>query len=715
MSFAKYLELYNEAWSKMQEHSPQLENYNGTLWTTWKLALDQVEETNPNSKELFLLWGYFDNQDIWWEMIKAGRDGAQQEWFRKITEHELEFEYAMRSLCEYNLAEPNPASPPQNGGSHGYSMHACVHDWTKYGLNKDKTIVNEEKESEMAKLAFSCLAKLMPRRTVSNFWILQQRLTKHVDQCQQIIRRLPSKNDDASMAYSLHQIGVFYYGENKLDLAEELFQRALEAWKSLLGIDHLETLKAMNNLACTYIWKGDLDKAKEMLDRVLAGKKKVLGDDDEYTLKTYLFLGSVYRGKKNPIEEGKMLRHALEGLERIDKTPKKKFTTWNAAFRLALFHQRQHEPAQAALLFDRAWRGLSSSLGTNHPSALSCVKELGDVYTELREFDKAEESYRLALKGSEQSRDLKETSTMAREIWRAKTIMYQQWGKPNEEERSCRQALEWFEKVFGPDHPSTLAASMDLGLFLRMQGLRPGAEWHYQDRKLTEASEMYLMAREGYERTLGPDHISTQDAIFMLGRLLSLQGNQVIKERQYRVRKLTEALEMYEMALEGYRRTCGRDGAFTLQVLRNVGDLCMLLDGMLGKAEESFKEALEGYERTRGRDSESALQTLGRLGETYMLKRELNKAQKLFEEALEGFEHKFGKDHRTTRWIAVRLWDVHSQQGNLEAAKSYADRFPRLEQPLILTGFGENGTPSPPPLKLLCDKPWRDMLRNDRQ
>jgi tetratricopeptide (TPR) repeat protein len=42
----------------------------------------------------------------------------------------------------------------------------------------------------------------------------------------------------------------------------------------------------------------------------------------------------------------------------------------------------------------------------------------------------------------------------------------------------------------------------------------------YSDQgKLTEAEAMYLRALEGYEKALGPDHISTLDIVHNLGNL----------------------------------------------------------------------------------------------------------------------------------------------------------------------------------------------------
>ncbi|KAF2182318.1 hypothetical protein K469DRAFT_231788 [Zopfia rhizophila CBS 207.26] len=75
-----------------------------------------------------------------------------------------------------------------------------------------------------------------------------------------------------------------------------------------------------------------------------------------------------------------------------------------------------------------------------------------------------------------------------------------------------------------------LGAIRALGLLYANQG------------KLVEAEKMYRRALEGYEKTLGRDHISTLDTVSNLGVLYMNQG------------KLCEAEKMYQQALEGYEK-----------------------------------------------------------------------------------------------------------------------------------------------------------------
>ena len=56
------------------------------------------------------------------------------------------------------------------------------------------------------------------------------------------------------------------------------------------------------------------------------------------------------------------------------------------------------------------------------------------------------------------------------------------------------RALAGYEKVLGPEHPSTLNAVNNFGSLYKNQG------------KLNEAEEMFHRALAGYEMALGPEH-----------------------------------------------------------------------------------------------------------------------------------------------------------------------------------------------------------------
>lgn len=60
-SFSDYLRLYRESWLKLQMTSPQLSSYEDrSLYKTWQITLNQIEQQNVVSATLLKWWAYFD-------------------------------------------------------------------------------------------------------------------------------------------------------------------------------------------------------------------------------------------------------------------------------------------------------------------------------------------------------------------------------------------------------------------------------------------------------------------------------------------------------------------------------------------------------------------------------------------------------------------------------------------------------------------------------
>ncbi|TVY55068.1 Vegetative incompatibility protein HET-E-1, partial [Lachnellula suecica] len=134
-SFSGYLRLYKASWLKLQTTSPQLQSYDRSLYTTWQITFDRIQQQNPMSASLLKLWAYFDRQDIWFELIRY-TSSADNEWVQKLTEDELNFNQAVTLLCSFGLVDPD-GSLQQQVGSGGYSVHSCVHSWTLFVLNQE--------------------------------------------------------------------------------------------------------------------------------------------------------------------------------------------------------------------------------------------------------------------------------------------------------------------------------------------------------------------------------------------------------------------------------------------------------------------------------------------------------------------------------------------------------------------------------------------------
>jgi len=77
------------------------------------------------SANLLRLWAYFDNQDLWFELLQHSNSGSP-EWFSSLIKNELSFTGALRVLCDHGLVDVEKLSE-ERIESGGYSIYGCVH------------------------------------------------------------------------------------------------------------------------------------------------------------------------------------------------------------------------------------------------------------------------------------------------------------------------------------------------------------------------------------------------------------------------------------------------------------------------------------------------------------------------------------------------------------------------------------------------------------
>ena len=231
-SFADYLRLYEKAWLRLQRRSPQLTSYDHSLETTWELSLENVRKHNPLSEKLLQFWAYFDNQDIWFQLLQKGRTEGPQ-WLLEATQDKIEFDWTMRALCEHGLVTQNSKSPPEDQGSRGYSIHGCVHDWTIHVLNEGMW------DRDTLKLALFCLRHNIPTNAYGRYRDPQSRLVRHAVRCRELLEEIAMGEDDSSsIADCMQFLGNLFYDQNNWVDAEEMFRRALERRDKDVAGDH---------------------------------------------------------------------------------------------------------------------------------------------------------------------------------------------------------------------------------------------------------------------------------------------------------------------------------------------------------------------------------------------------------------------------------------------------------------------------------------------
>ncbi|KAH6704326.1 kinesin light chain 1 [Leptodontidium sp. MPI-SDFR-AT-0119] len=263
-SFSDYLRLYKESWARLKETSPELSSYEDrTLYSTWQISFDNIKQRNPLSTNLLRLWAYFDNQDLWFELLQHSESDSP-EWLRELTKDELGFDGAVRVLSNHGLVEVATSSQ-ESTESKGDSIHGCVHSWTIHALN-------QKWDYDLARLAVKFVAAHVPGEKDSRPWTMQRRLLQHAARCSHMFSKSLVRDDE--LADDCHNLGLLYADQGKLVEAERMYQRALQGYEKAWGPEHTSTLDTVNNLGNLYKNQGKLVEAEQMYQRACKATRR---------------------------------------------------------------------------------------------------------------------------------------------------------------------------------------------------------------------------------------------------------------------------------------------------------------------------------------------------------------------------------------------------------------------------------------------------------
>jgi tetratricopeptide (TPR) repeat protein len=391
MTLSDYLRLYKASWLKLQTTSPQLESYEDrSLYTTWQITFDRIQQQNPASAALLKLWAYFNRQDIWFELLRHA-NSLDDQYILELTKDELNFHEAVALLCSFGLVDPDRALQQQIG-SGGYSVHSCVYSWMVFVLNK-------EWDQTLAQVALTCVTLEIPMRGERNYWILQRRLLQHAIRQEQFIVEV--KVDPKGMEWALHKLGILWYDQGNLAEAEAMYTRALQGQEEALGPKHTSTLLTVHNLGLLYANQGKLAEAEAMYTRALQGHEEALGPKHTSTLNTVGNLGNLYANQGKLAEAEAMYTRALQGHE--EALGPKHTSTLLTVHNLGLLYANQGKLAEAEAMYTRALQGYEDALGLEFASsylpALNTMFAFGDLFSETDRKDMAKAMYNRALSG----------------------------------------------------------------------------------------------------------------------------------------------------------------------------------------------------------------------------------------------------------------------------------------------------------------------------
>ncbi|KAI0107085.1 hypothetical protein GGR51DRAFT_517343 [Nemania sp. FL0031] len=445
---ADYLRLYNESWVRLHTDTPNLGSYQDrTLCSTWQLSYMQIQKQHPLAAHLLRWWAYFNNEDIWFELLQfKNPDGPA--WINELTD-ELNFNQAIGALHNYGFVEPY-VSASDSVGSRGYSMHACVHSWTVSVLNKDP-------EDSLARATVACVAARVPSRNEDQFWSLQNRLLSHAAKFS--VMRL---DNDNGIEWAFNNLGSLYADRGKMEEAEAMYIRALRGYEKAWGPEHTLTLSTVNNLGNLYSNQGKLEEAEAMYIRALRGKEKAWGPEHTSTLNTVNNLGAVYSDQGRLEEAEAMYIRALRGCKKA--WGPEHISTLDTVYRLGALYFNQGKLEEAEAILIRTLRGYEKVVSHEHILTLNTVNNLGALYFDQGKLEKAKAMYIRALRGYEKVVGPQNITSYRPAIttsWNLGLLLSAQ-GKPNEAGILLRRAYVNLKALLGPLHKDVQSLQNDI-------------------------------------------------------------------------------------------------------------------------------------------------------------------------------------------------------------------------------------------------------------
>ncbi|MCJ1347902.1 hypothetical protein MMC31_006132, partial [Peltigera leucophlebia] len=628
ISLADYLSLYQERWKELLKKSPDFPSYrHRALNTTWDLSFQHIQRQNKSAEKLLQLWAYFDNQDLWFELLAAGREESP-EWFAEIVKDKLSFNEVIRLLCDHALIEPVHSVG-------GYSMHTCVRAWVVHMLDTDQ-------KSSMARLALNCVGSAVPTIDISEHIPIGRRLLPHALRCSKLIgTAIDIQGPENQKTYrAIQNLGFLYSGQDKLNEAKALYKRALDGFEKLLGREHSSTLNVVYKLGNLYAHQNKLQEAEEMYLRVQAGQKEGEGAENDFSRDIVNNLATLYLVQDKIQKAETMYKQVLKDKEKA--LGQEHTSTLDTIYNLGHLYQRQGKIQEAAAMYTRALNGYKKAWGPKNTSTLDSINSLGTLYLDQGETNEAEKMFRQAWKVSKEMRGPEHTSTLT--IVNNLAIISSRQGKIEEAEAMYRQVLKGYEEVFGPEHTSTLGVVSSLATLYNNQG------------ELQKAEAMYQRALKGKEKALGPEHTSTLYTVNNFAGLFKNQG------------KIQEAEAMYRRALEGNKKTWGPEHQLTLRTLNNLG-VVYSNQGKFQEAESMYTQALQGCENTLGSEHTITLETVNNLGAISLKQGKIQEAETMYLRALKGKEKVWGTEHMSTIDTVSNLGILYAIQDRMQDAE----------------------------------------------
>jgi tetratricopeptide (TPR) repeat protein/predicted Ser/Thr protein kinase len=304
--------------------------------------------------------------------------------------------------------------------------------------------------------------------------------------------------------------------------AEKLQRETLDLRLRDLGLQQPDTLKSMSSLAITLALEGRYAEAERLQRETLDLQRRVLGPEHPETLRSMNNLANTLNREGHYTDAERLQRETLNKQRRVlgPEHPE----TMGSMGNLANTLNREGRYTDAEKLQQETLDMRRRILSPEHPDTLVAMTDLAATLKRQRRYSEAEEWEREALDIQRRVLGPEHPSTLM-SMNNLSTSLNSE-GRYAEAERLLRTTLDIKRRVLGPEHPETLRSMVNLATSLLYEG-------HYSDAEKLERETL-----DTRRRVLGPEHPDVALSAYNLAIVEEREG-----KRDEALRLLREAVD----------------------------------------------------------------------------------------------------------------------------------------------------------------------------
>jgi tetratricopeptide (TPR) repeat protein len=334
--------------------------------------------------------------------------------------------------------------------------------------------------------------------------------------------------EDQQTLMAADKLGAALLYQHKLDEAEGVLDRTIDAKKRVLGPNHPDTLVSLAHRAMLMQDRGDLAGAADLHRQVIAAKRagigaeqtladvleddgkldealkvvtgaeeaavRTIGADDPLTLTVRSTRASILQKLGKYAESEEISRAVVAGKIRVfGAEHPETFTAQNV---LALTLEREGKAAEGVTILTQASEGAARVLGPEHTTTLTYRSNLARALQLSGKPGEAEKIFREVLDASKRARQEGDQGTLV--VQNNLALLLQQEHKADQAEPMFAGVYSGLKNILPPEHWMLAASLGNWGDCLRELG------------RFDEAERKLLKAYDGLRAALGPDHDRTK-------------------------------------------------------------------------------------------------------------------------------------------------------------------------------------------------------------